>query len=107
MQAGNDEEAQQDLLNASECYKKKRAWFSAAKALEQVITICLKKKPNSGHGEKGALITLTSTINRQISQAAAYQEQVDCKTAPEEVKMLASILSLYLILLYIIVYSDK
>jgi hypothetical protein len=27
------------LMKASECYKKKRIWFSAAKALDQAITL--------------------------------------------------------------------
>ena len=74
------------MLNACECYKKKRSWFSAAKALEQVITICLRKKPRPpSENEKGVVVSLTSKINSQLPQTAAYFEQLGSKKISEEV----------------------
>ena len=87
LQAGKEDEAQTDLLNACECYKKKRAWFSAAKALEQVITICLKKNHiNSTENEtKSAVMELSKKLSEQHPKTAAYKEQVGCKVASKEV----------------------
>ena len=75
------------MLNACECYKKIRSWFSAAKALEQVITICLRKKPipPSENDEKGVVVSLTSKINSQLPKTAAYFEQLGSKKISEEV----------------------
>ena len=36
------EESKVNLLKACDCFKKKRAWYSAAKTLEQAMTIALK-----------------------------------------------------------------
>ena len=83
IQAGKEDEAQSDLLLACECYKKKRAWFSAAKALEQVITICLKKKTHED--EKSALIACVQTVCDQHPKTAAYQDKLGCKVASKEV----------------------
>ena len=38
------ESALSDLLLAHECFKKKRNWFPAAKTLEQVILLTIKRK---------------------------------------------------------------
>ena len=43
-QAGSVESALSDLLLAHECFKKKRNWFPAAKTLEQVILLTIKRK---------------------------------------------------------------
>ena len=86
-QAGKEEEAQTDLLNACECYKKKRSWFSAAKALEQVITICLKKNHiNSNQNEKkSAVEKLSKKINDQLPKTAAYKQQLSSQVSAYEV----------------------
>jgi hypothetical protein len=38
-EAGERKLGKEMLLKACECYKKKRIWYSAAKALEQAITL--------------------------------------------------------------------
>jgi hypothetical protein len=38
-EAGDRHRGQEMLLKASECYKKKRIWFSAAKAVDQAIIL--------------------------------------------------------------------
>jgi len=81
-QAGKEDEAQADLLCACDCYKKKRAWFSAAKALEQVITICLKKKTSDT--EKSAVVALATKITDQTPKAVAYQGQLGYKIDSKE-----------------------
>eukprot|EP00095_Tigriopus_kingsejongensis_P008812 maker-scaffold646_size120253-snap-gene-0.20 protein:Tk08812 transcript:maker-scaffold646_size120253-snap-gene-0.20-mRNA-1 annotation:"gamma-soluble nsf attachment isoform x1" len=42
-QAGNIDECKTNLLKACECFKKKRAWYSAAKTLEQAMMISLNQ----------------------------------------------------------------
>lgn len=42
-QAGDIEECKMNLLKATECFKKKRAWYSAAKTLEQAMMISLRQ----------------------------------------------------------------
>ena len=85
-QAKEDDAAQSDLLSAAECYKKKRAWFSAAKALEQAITISLNKKHFSENEEKSAFVALISNINEQNRDTASHQEQIGCKILLKEVR---------------------
>ena len=77
------------MISACDCYKKKRAWFSAAKALEQVITICLDKRrcENEVKDEKGAISMLTSKVIEQGPLSAAYQETMGCFMPPKEVSV--------------------
>ena len=42
-QAGEVEASKTNLLKACECFKKKRAWYSAAKTLEQAMAITHKQ----------------------------------------------------------------
>ncbi len=42
-QLGEVEAAKANLLRACECFKKKRAWYSAAKTLEQAMAITHKQ----------------------------------------------------------------
>ena len=42
-QAGEVEASKTNLLKACECFKKKRAWYSAAKTLEQAMAIVHKQ----------------------------------------------------------------
>lgn len=46
-QCGVVEESKTNLLKACECFKKKRAWYSAAKTLEQAMTISLRQVSNT------------------------------------------------------------
>lgn len=97
LQVGNEEEAKSDLISACDCYKKKRAWFSAAKALEQVITICLdKRKYATEVKEESAISMLTSKVIEQGPLSAAYQETMGCFIPPKEVSALLRV-----------VYNDK
>ncbi len=38
-EAGDHKRGKEMLLRACECYKKKRIWYSAAKTLDQAITL--------------------------------------------------------------------
>ena len=92
LQVGKDEEAKSDLISACDCYKKKRAWFSAAKALEQVITICLdKRKYATEVKEESAISMLTSKVIEQGPLSAAYQETMGCFIPPKEVSALLQV----------------
>ncbi len=47
-QMGEVEASKANLLRACECFKKKRAWYSAAKTLEQAMAITHKQVSTTG-----------------------------------------------------------